>query len=129
MKRAFLALAFGAAVLAGCDNPQMTIDSLRKDITELSPGSNGEEMRAKMAKIDDKFAKLESQITALEQRGDPKADEFKRQLASLRGEYQAKKMLQAVQDAKNAIQSVGEALRDTAKGVEDAFKKSDSDNE
>jgi predicted small secreted protein len=125
MKRIFLAFACAAALLAGCDNPQRTIDSLRKEIIEFKAAPD----EKRQAKIDEHFARLESQIAALQQRGDPKAEALKSQLASLRADYQAARMAKAVQDAKNAIQGFGEALRDTAKSVEDAFKKPDTNDE
>ena len=124
-KRALGALALGAALLSGCDNPQKTVDSLRRELMEFKAAPD----EAKQVKIDASFAKLESQIIALEQRGDGKADEFKRQLASLRGDYQAAKMAKALQDAKSAIQGFGEALKDTAKSVEDAFKNSQTNSD
>jgi hypothetical protein len=83
----------------------------------------------RQAKIDEEFAKLESQIAALQQRSDPKVDQLKSQLASLRSDYQAARMVKAVQDAKNAIQGFGDALKETAKSVEDAFKKTNSDDQ
>jgi predicted small secreted protein len=125
MKRPFLALALGAALLAGCDNPQRTVDSLRKEIMEFKAAPD----EKKQARIDENFARVESQIAALQQRGDPKADELKNQLASLRADYQAARISKAVQDARKAIQGFGEALKDTAKGVEDAFKKTDTDDQ
>ena len=124
-KRALGALALVAALLSGCDNPQKTVDSLRRELMEFKAAPD----EAKQAKIDASFAKLESQIIALQQRGDGKADEFKRQLASLRGDYQAAKMAKALQDAKSAIQGFGEALKDTAKSVEDAFKNSQTNSD
>jgi predicted small secreted protein len=125
MKRIFLAFALAAALLAGCDNPQRTVDSLRKEIIEFKAAPD----EKRQAKIDEHFARLESQIAALQQRGDPKAEALKSQLAALRADYQAARMAKAVQDAKNAIQGFGEALRDTAKSVEDAFKKPDTSDE
>jgi outer membrane murein-binding lipoprotein Lpp len=125
MKRSLLALALAAALLAGCDNPQRTVESLRKEIIEFQATPD----EKKQAKIDEDFAKLESQIAALQQRGDPKADDLKRQLAALRADYQAARMSKAVQDARKAIQGFGDALKDTAKSVEDAFKKADTDDE
>ena len=56
-------------------------------------------------------------------------NELKKQLASLRGEYQAAKMAKALQDARSAIQGFGEALKDTAKSVEDAFKNSQTNSD
>jgi hypothetical protein len=38
-------------------------------------------------------------------------------------------MSKAVQDARNAIQGFGEALKDTARSVEEAFKNADTDGE
>jgi site-specific recombinase XerD len=125
MKRAFTALAFGAALLVGCDNPQKTVDSLRRELMEFKTAPD----ETKQAKIDADFAKLESQIAALQQRGDMKADELKKQLASLRGDYQAAKMAKALQDARSAIEGFGEALKDTAKSVEDAFKNSQTNSD
>ena len=125
MKRALASLALGVALLAGCDNPQKTVDSLRRELMEFKAAPD----ERKQAKIDASFAKLESQITALQKRGDERTDELKRQMASLRGDYQAAKMAKALQDAKSAIQGFGEALKDTAKSVEDAFKNSQTNSD
>jgi predicted small secreted protein len=125
MKRALASLALGVALLAGCDNPQKTVDSLRRELMEFKAAPD----ERKQAKIDASFAKLESQITALQKRGDGRTDELKRQMASLRGDYQAAKMAKALQDAKSAIQGFGEALKDTAKSVEDAFKNSQTNSD
>jgi predicted small secreted protein len=125
MKRPFLVLVLAAVALAGCDSPQRTIDSLRKEIMEFKAAPD----EKKQANIDEKFAKLEGQIAVLQQRGDPKAEELRSQLVSLRADYQAARMAKAVQDAKSAIQGFGEALKDTAKSVQDAFKKSDTEDE
>ena len=125
MNRPFLVLVLAAVALAGCDSPQRTIDSLRKEIMEFKAAPD----EKKQADIDEKFAKLEGQIAALQQRGEPKAEELRSQLVSLRADYQAARMAKAVQDAKSAIQGFGEALKDTAKSVQDAFKKSDTEDE
>ena len=125
MKRVLASLALGAALLAGCDNPQKTVDSLRRELVEFKAAPD----ERKQAKIDASFAKLEGQITALQKRGDESTDELKRQMASLRGDYQAAKMAKALQDAKSAIQGFGEALKDTARSVEDAFKNSQTNSD
>ena len=125
MKRVLASLALGAALLAGCDNPQKTVDSLRRELVEFKAAPD----ERKQAKIDAGFAKLESQITALQEKGDERTDELKRQMASLRGDYQAAKMAKALQDAKSAIQGFGEALKDTARSVEDAFKNSQTNSD
>jgi predicted small secreted protein len=118
MKHAIAALAVGATLLAGCDNPQRTVDSLQKELMEFKTAPD----EIKQARIEAEFAKLESQIARLEQRGDPKAEEWKKQLALLRSDYQAAKIAKGLLDAKSAIEGFGQALKDTAKSVEDAFK-------
>ena len=125
MKRVLASLALGAALLAGCDNPQKTVDSLRRELVEFKAAPD----ERKQAKIDASFAKLEGQITALQKRGDESTDELKRQMASLRGDYQAAKMAKALLDAKSAIHGFGEALKDTARSVEDAFKNSQTNSD
>jgi outer membrane murein-binding lipoprotein Lpp len=122
MKRAIAAFAFSVVLLAGCDNPQKTVDSIRRELREFKTAPD----QAKQAKIEADFVKLENQIAALRQRGDAKADGLKRQLDSLRGDYQTAKMARALQDARSAIQGFGEALKDTAKSVEDAFKNTET---
>jgi predicted small secreted protein len=125
MKRSCIIILLGAVLLIGCDSPERTVDSLRREIAEfrISPD---EKTRVK---IDQNFAKLDRQVAELQQRGDPRAGELKNQLISLRGDYQAARMSKAVQDAKDAIQGFGEALKNTAKSFEEAFKDAERDSE
>ena len=125
MKCVSIAVLWGAVLLVGCDNPQRTVASLRKEIAEFKTTPN-EKTRAK---IEEDFAKLERQIAELQQRGDPSAGELRNQLVSLRSEYQAAKISKAVQDARDAIQGFGQALKDTARSVEEAFKDADTNGE
>ena len=126
MKRIFVALLLGAlALVIGCDSPQRTVTSLWKEIAEFKAAPDDK----RGAKIDQVFAKLERQIAELQQRGDPSADELRNQLVSLRSEYQAAKISKAVQDARDAIQGFGQALKDTARSVEEAFKNADTNGE
>jgi predicted small secreted protein len=125
MKRALAALLLGAALLSGCDSPQRTIDSLRKELMEFKAAPDD----AKEARIEADFAKLENQIAVVQQKGDPGADDLRAQLASLRGEYQTAKIARALQNARSAIQGFGEALKDTAKSVEDALKSSQTNDD
>ena len=125
MKRLSIAVLLSAMLLVGCDSPQRTVDSLRKEILEFKTAPN-ERTRVK---IDQDLAKLERQIAELQQRGDPSADEVWNQLVSLRSEYQAAKISKAVQDTRNAIQGFGEALKETARSVEEAFKNADTNGE
>jgi hypothetical protein len=126
MKRIFVALLLGTlALVIGCDSPQRTVTSLWKEIAEFKAAPDDK----RGEKIDQDFAKLERQIAELQQRGDPSADELRNQLVSLRSEYQAAKISKAVQDARDAIQGFGQALKDTARSVEEAFKNADTNGE
>ncbi len=125
MKRVSIALLVGAMLLVGCDSPQRTVVSLRNEIAEFKTAPN----EKRRVKIDEDLAKLERQIAELQQRGDPSADELRNQLVSLRSEYQAAKISKAVQDTRNAIQGFGEALKETARSVEEAFKDADTDGQ
>jgi predicted small secreted protein len=125
MKSVSIALLLGAVLLVGCDSPERTVDSLRKEIAEFRIAPD-EKTRVK---IDQNFTKLERQVADLQQRGDPRAGELRNQLISLRGDYQAARMSKAVQDAKNAIQGFGEALKNTAKSFEEAFKDAERNGE
>jgi predicted small secreted protein len=125
MKRLSIAVLLSAMLLVGCDSPQRTVASLRKEILEFKTAPN-EKTRVK---IDQDLAKLERQVAELQQRGDPSANELWNQLVSLRSEYQAAKISKAVQDTRNAIQGFGEALKETARSVEEAFKNADTNGE
>lgn len=126
MKR-FLAVSALLATLfvAGCDNPQSTIDKLQKEIIEFKADPTPE----KQVEIEKNFAKLEEQVGKLVAKGDDKANLFKSQLASLRNDYQAAKMAKAMEDAKNAIQGFGEAAKDGVKSIGEFFNKGGSTNQ
>lgn len=117
MKRALLALTF-ALVLAGCDSAQSTADKLRVEIAEFKNTPDDK----KQALIEEHFAKLETQLAALQKRGDAKADVISDQLTSLKEQYQTAKLAKALKDAKNAIQGFGQAVKETAKDIQQTFQ-------
>jgi hypothetical protein len=106
--------------LAGCDNPQRTVDKLRQEISEFKKAPD----EKKQAQIDADFVKLEQQIGQVETKNATQADLLKRQYAGLQGEYQAAKLAKTLNDAKNAIQGIGEAFKEGAKSFTDSFKSS-----
>ena len=120
MKKSLLVLAsFLAVLLSGCDSPQKTADALRKEIVDFQSAPS----EAKQTHIEENFAKLETQIAKMPPDAETTAV-MKEQLDDLRSDYQAAKMAKALQDAKNAIQGFGEALKDNAKGLQDMFRSS-----
>jgi len=125
MKHTLTLLALAVLFLTGCDNPQNTADSLRKDIA----GFKAVPDEKKQLAIDQSFVKLENQIQELEKRGDAKSAGLRDQLTALRADYQAAKVNKALKDAKNAIQGIGEAVKDSAKSIGDIFKGSGTSND
>ncbi|HRJ73985.1 MAG TPA: hypothetical protein PLS03_17310 [Terrimicrobiaceae bacterium] len=120
MKKSLLVLAsFLAVLLSGCDSPQKTADALRKEIVDFQSAPS----ETKQTHIEENFAKLETQIAKMPPDAEATAV-MKEQLDDLRSDYQAAKMAKALQDAKNAIQGFGEALKDNAKGLQDMFRSS-----
>lgn len=106
-------------VLAGCDNPQKTIDTLRVEIKAFKTTPD----EKKQLEIEQNFAKLETQVETLQRKGDARAESYANELTSLRTDYQAAKMAKAVDDAKKALEGFGNALKDGVKSIGDAFHK------
>lgn len=116
-----LALAAVLAVfLVSCDNPQRNIDSLRRDIAAFRATPTD----AAQAQIEADLSKLESQIAALN--NPEKQQLFRLQVKDLRGDFQAAKIARTVNDAKNAILGVGEAFKDGARTIQEAFQGTNS---
>jgi len=115
-----LVVAVIALALAGCDNPQRTVDTLQNEITAFKTTPD----EKKQLEIEQNLAKLEAQVEKLQKKGDARADELAKELTALRTDYQAAKMAKALEDAKKALQGFGEALKDGVKSVGDVFRQS-----
>jgi len=124
MKPCLAALAILLA-LTGCDSPTRTVDITRQQLAAYQAAPDP----GKQAGIEESLAKLDSQVEALEQKGDTiQADLFRRQASRLRTDFQAAKMARALNDAKNAIQGIGDAFKDAGKSFSETFKNSDTNN-
>lgn len=120
-KSCWLALVVATGMfLAGCDSPQRTVDTLRVEIADFKTAPDAK----KQAEIEKSFDKLQQQVTAMDKKDDPKTEHFRDQLVELKGDYQSAKMAKALQDAKNAIQGLGDAFKEGAKDIGAAFKGS-----
>lgn len=118
MKRACRVLLLAALGLAGCDSPQRTTDSLKKEIADFKAFPDDRKQEA----IDRSFAKLDGQIRALEKAGrSTQAAEFRRQEAALRSDYQTAKLARTIQDAKRTIEGFGQAVKQGAEEIKNAF--------
>lgn len=124
--RKTLALLVIAAGLAACDSPGRTVQTTKAQIAafQASPDS------AKQAAVEESLARLDLQVGALEKKGDAiQADLFRRQAASLRSDFQAAKMSKAINDAKKAIEGMGNAFKEAGKTIGEALKSSSDTNQ
>lgn len=122
--RIFCALALAAA-LAACDSPTRTVEATSRQIAAFQAAPDAQ----KKAAIEASLAKLDSQIQALADKGDSvQADLFRQQARSLRADFQAAKMSQAINSAKEAIEGIGQAFKEAGKTIGETFK-SDQTNE
>ncbi len=112
--------------LAGCDSPQNTVKSLSKDIEAFRASPNDQIQMT----IEQSFAKLDQQISSLENQGKSQdASLLRSQESSLRGDYAAAKIARSVNDAKNAIQGFGNAFKEAGKSIGDVFRESTNSSE
>lgn len=106
------ALAMVALFLVGCDSPQGTVATARKQLTEYQTAPDNGKQEA----LEKTLTMLDEQIAGLEKKGDlVQADLFRRQAATLRTDFQAARMARALHDAKNAIQGFGDAIKEAGK--------------
>jgi len=114
-----LGLAALAALLIGCDSPSRTVDTTSRQIAEFQAAPSPEKKIA----IENSLAKLDAQVEELAAKGDRvQADLFRRQAQSLRSDFQAAKMSQAIDSAKNAIEGIGQAFKEAGKTIGETFK-------
>jgi len=115
--------AAALAVLAGCDSPSRTVDTTRKQLSAFQASPDQE----KQAAVEQSLAKLDAQVEALDKKGDHiQADLFRRQSFSLHSDFQAARMARTINAATQAIQGIGEALKDAGKSFSETFKNSDT---
>lgn len=123
-KLALLALA--ALVLAGCENPQSTVNSLNKEIAQYRATPNDQTQMV----IEQSFAKLERQIADLEKKGKTtEAASLRTQESALRADYAAAKIAKTVNDATNAIHGIGNALKEAGQSIGDVFRDPTNSND
>jgi predicted small secreted protein len=119
MKRA-LFLALTAILLAGCGNPQKTVDQIRQEIIAYKADPSD----ARQATIEADLTRLDGQIEKLQAKGKTsEASGYRTSADNLRADYRAARMVRAMKDAQSAIQGIGEAFKDAGKSIGDAFRE------
>jgi uncharacterized lipoprotein YajG len=123
--RRWIVAAAALVILTGCDSPNRTVDTARKQLSAFQASPDAD----KQAAVELSLAKLDAQVEQLEKKGDHvQADIFRRQAFSIRTDFQAAKMARAFNDAKKAIQGIGEAFKDAGKSFSETFKNSETND-
>lgn len=108
-----------ALLFAGCDSPQRTVDTARKQLAAFQAAPDA----AKLAAVEQSLAKLDQQIEALKAKGDSvQTDLLRRQASNLKSDLQAAKLAKTINDAKNAIQGFGEAIKEAGKSFNETLR-------
>lgn len=113
----------GVLVLSGCDSPESTLHSLRKNVSEFAAKPTDE----KQTEIDAEFAKLNGQIEQMEKAGRTnEADILRSQASDLLADYRAAKLSRAVSNTQKAVQDIGEAFKQTGQSIGQVFRDATS---
>jgi len=124
--RSLLVLPLVALVLAGCSDPQHTVDKLETEVAAYKKSPSAR----KKAEIQELFGKLDQQIAEIDkkQASNP-TDERARQLAQLEqsrrelnSEFQAAQLTQAVDQAKEALKGVGDSISESLRQAGDELR-------
>jgi len=111
--------ALAALFLTGCDSAQRTLETTRRQLSEFQAAPD----TAKQAAVEQSLAKLDRQVAAFEKTGDTvQADLFGRQAASLKSDFQAARLAKTLNDAKNALQGFGDAIKEAGKSFNDTLR-------
>ena len=111
--------ALAALFLTGCDSAQRTVETTRRQLSEFQAAPDP----AKQAAVEQSLAKLDRQVAAFEKTGDTvQADLFGRQAAGLKSDFQAARLAKTLNDAKNALQGFGDAIKEAGKSFNDTLR-------
>ncbi len=105
-------------LLPGCDSPQKTADTLRRDIAAFPAAPDAEASR----KIEENLSRLQVQIDKLRSAGkDAEANGWQQELTSLQIQYAGARVGAGLQKAKQAADGIGEAFRQAGQSIGEAF--------
>lgn len=114
-----LLLLLAVAAFTGCDSPNGTVESLRRDIAAYKADPSPE----REASIQASFQKLDEQIEALETSGkSSEATTYRDSEANLRADFRAARMVQALEDAQSAVKDVGDAFKEAGRSIGEVFR-------
>jgi len=115
-----LSLCFGVFLICGCDSPDRTLDTIRKDLAAYKTTPNAETQ----IEVERSFEKLDDQIDKLRRDGrSAEAAAVEGIASNLRGDFRAARMVNSLRDAQSAVQGISEAIRDAGKSIGDVFQE------
>ncbi len=120
--RSFFLLVIGiiAFGLIGCDSPDRTLESIRRDLAayKANPTPDAE------IKVEQGFKKLDTQLAELNESGrTAEAAAVESMASNLHGDFRAARMVNSLRDAQSAIEGIGSAIKDAGKSIGDVFKE------
>lgn len=120
--RRLLAACFIVTALAACDSPESRLAKSRALLESYQTAPDD----AKQAAVARSLDELDAAVAKLRDKGDSRAAGLADQARVLRSDFQAAKLARALQDARRAVESVGETFKNTYKSIENAFRPSPS---
>lgn len=119
MNKLLLLILAPLLLLAACDSPKKTLDSLQREIAAYSI----EPTPAAEQKIDAGFEKLDADIAQLKDSGKTaEAETLQRQVDGLRSRYDTVRLAGSLQKARHAIQGFGQSVKNLGEQIGEVFK-------
>lgn len=107
-----------AVVFTGCDSPDRTLETIRKDTVAYKTAPTPENE----LKVQQGFDKLDAQIADLRAKGKTaEAATIASSAANLRSDFKAAQMVNSLRDAQSAIEGIGQAIKDAGRSIGDVF--------
>jgi len=116
MRRIFPLLLVCVLGLVACDSAARTVETTRKNLAAFQTSPND----ATQTAAEQSLKKLDAQIDELDKQGGD-TDLLRKQAFGLHSDFQAAKMARVITDTKNAIQGIGEALKDAGKSFSETL--------
>ena len=121
-----LLTVFAVLNLSACEKPQDTLRALQDDVSTYSATPSDD----LAARIDAGFAKLDTQVAKLRDRGKTaEVESIASQRDALQAQYAAARMTASLLKAKEAAVNVGQAFRKVGEALGQALKNASTNQE
>ncbi len=119
MNPRLLLVTLVALLVAGCDSPRSTVESLQREIGAYSADPS----EAASDRIDNLFAQLNGQIAKLREAGrTEQAADFARQRDALQAQFATARLTATLLKAKQSAEGLGEAFRQAGESLGNALR-------